>query len=402
MQAAPERAFPVTILTHEGGGPPPHEQTLSQLLTDLFTSAGVGVHTLVLAGDLAKSVDRRSGLNALLTLVDSELHKKECVPTTGYMKMKKQTTEVMFLQCHGITRREPCKAALCFRCEQNEVDTSRHKSTQALFACPTQEQAQNPWVVSLHSVVQGCKLAILLACAGDQVIEDYLKSVGSAEFPDMLVCNAPLMSSATTEILTAMLVNIVDSDLAHTRQAGDVYQTVRAAIVRIFQIVKLFGTDHDGFWGFLKQAGYVNYLSELKQRQQLGYPRRYTWEGDDPRYRIYVSNNTYREKNMINQTLYELPQHVFEQFRALQLVCKRHEPELEQPLKRQKSERVDDFAYRIDCSTVSPIVLGIADKYLQDYVPPPAPADSFMAAPPVVDNEAHMRISALLARMKCV
>jgi hypothetical protein len=30
----------------------PHEQALSQLLTDFFSSAGVGVHTLVLAGDL--------------------------------------------------------------------------------------------------------------------------------------------------------------------------------------------------------------------------------------------------------------------------------------------------------------------------------------------------------------
>ena len=392
MQAAPERAFPVTILTHEGGGPPPHEQTLSQLLTDLFTSAGVGVHTLVLAGDLAKYC-----LDANLILVDSELHKKECVQNAWYMQ--NQTTEVMFLQCHGIERSEKCNAALCFRCGKNEADTPINKGQQALLAFPMQGQEK---AISLHNVVKTCKLAIVLACSGDQVIEDYLQAVGSAEFPDMLVCNAQLMSSATTEILTAMLMNIVDSDLAYTRQAGDVYQTVRAAIVRIFQIVKLFGTDHDGFWGFLKQAGYVNYLSELKQRQQLGYPRRYTWEGDDPRYRIYVSNNTYRKKNMIDKTLYELPQHVFEQFRALQLVCKRHEPELEQPLKRQKSERVDDFAYRIDWSTVPPIVLGGADKYLQDYVPPPAPADSFMAAPPVVDNEAHMRISALLARMKCV
>ena len=252
MQAGRDRYFPVTILTHEGGGPPPHEQALSQLLTDFFSSAGVGVHTLVLAGDLKRESDKRPGPHAHLTLVDSELHRKECVQTTR--DMMNQFTQVMFLQCHGIARKDPYhKSALHFACPKNEVDAAIN-SNQVVFAWPTLHQMS---AVSLHHIVGKCNLAIVLACNGDDVIEDYLKAASRLpSFPDMLVCNAPEMSSATGEIFTLLLLNIVDSDLAkHPHNPHEVYRAVKAAILRIFQIVKLFDTDHSGFWGFLKQVG---------------------------------------------------------------------------------------------------------------------------------------------------
>jgi hypothetical protein len=85
------RVYPVTILTHEGGGGPPYEQTLSQMLTDFFCAAEVGVHTMMLAKDLM-----RMGESARLTLVLSNLHKKECVQKT--VDMKNKTTDVPFVQ----------------------------------------------------------------------------------------------------------------------------------------------------------------------------------------------------------------------------------------------------------------------------------------------------------------
>ena len=383
MQAVGDRAFPVTILTHEGGGPPPHEQTLSQLLTDFFTSAGVGVHTMVFAGDLENSQDKRKGPHAHLTLVDVQ-PQRYC-------------------------------AALSFHCPQNEVD--KRKMTGAVFTWPSHSEVHK---VSLHQIVRRCKLAIVLACSGDQVIEDYLKATRfeHEQFPDMLVCNAPEMSSATTEILSALLLNIVDSDLAmqprvagvaQPREAGEVYRAVRAAIVRIFQIVKLFDADHDGFWRFLKQVGCINDLTLLKQQQQLGYPRRLDDDGHS-RFRIPVSVNTYRDDNLIGDKVHNIPQHVLEQFRALQLVCKRRPEELV----GQKRKPGDDMIYRENWLSVDPLVPADGadksiDRFLREYVhPPPAAEDVFapppaaevVFAPPPPDQDAHMpRLNLLLARL---
>ena len=401
MQAAPARSYPVTILTHEGGGPPPHEQTLSQLLTDFFTSAGVGVHTLVLAGDLKRESDKRAGANAHLTLVESELYRKECVQTTR--DMTNQSTQVMFLQCHGVAKNAGSRgfnAALNFACPQNEVDVVQN-STKFVFAWPKLNQMS---AVSLHDVVGQCNLAIVLACNGDDVIADYVKAASRFDaFPDMLVCNAPEMSNAGGEILTVLLLNIVDSNLGTERGGYQVYTTVRAAILRIFQIVKLFGTDHDGFWGFLKQVGCVKDLCELKQGQQLPYPKRY--EGADRRlFRIPVSTNTYGEINKMKDKEVNIPQHVLEQFRALELVYRR----------RKRDGEEEQIIEKLNWSNVPALVPAdgadtCIDKYLREYVPPPAPPDSSMAdpppefvpAPPALE-EAHMRISALLARLKCV
>ena len=387
MQAAPARSYPVTILTHEGGGPPPHEQTLSQLLTDFFTSAGVGVHTLVLAGDLKRESDKRAGPHAHLSLVESELHRKECVQTT--QDMTNQFTQVMFLQCHGVAKRAgKYNAALNFACPQNEVDIVSN-STKFVFAWPTLNQMS---AVSLHDVVGKCNLAIVLACNGDDVIADYVKAASRFDaFPDMLVCNAPEMSNAAGEILTVLLLNIVDSNLGTERGGFQVYNTVRAAIVRIFQIVKLFGTDHDGFWGFLKQVGCVNDLCELKQGQQLPYPKRF--DGGDRRlFRIPVSTNTYGEINMMKDKEVDIPQHVLEQFRALELVYRGRKRDGEEEHKIEK----------LNWSNVPALVPAAdtcIDKYLREYVPSRAP--QFVPAPPAPE-EAHMRISALLARLKCV
>lgn len=177
----------------------------------------------------------------------------------------------------------------------------------------------------------------------------------------MLVRNAPEMSSATTEILTVLLLNIVDSDLAmqprvtgvvQPREAGEVYRAVRAAIVRIFQIVKLFDADHDGFWRFLKQVGCVNDLTVLKQRQQLGYPRRLDDDGKS-RFRIPVIVNTYCEDNLIGDKVYNIPRHVLEQFRTLELVWKKPPKELVGEKRKTPDE---DTIYRENWLSVDPLV----------------------------------------------
>ncbi len=129
-----------------------------------------------------------------------------------------------------------------------------------------------------------------------------------------------------------------------------------------------------------------------------------------------MSANTYGEVNKINDKEYNTPQHVLEQFRALELVYRRN----------KRNDEDEDKIEKLNWSNVCRLVPAAGadrfiDKYLREYVPPaPAPPDSSMAArtphefvpaPPPPDefvpapsppDEACMRISALLARMKCV
>ena len=76
----------------------------------------------------------------------------------------------------------------------------------------------------------------------------------------------------TVEIYMALLINILDSQMNFSvsggvrkdyngtptpREEGVVYDNVRAAIIRIFEIVKLFQNDHAGFWSFLQHVGCI-------------------------------------------------------------------------------------------------------------------------------------------------
>jgi hypothetical protein len=191
----------------------------------------------VLAGDLQNSSDKRNAAHAHLTLVDADFHKKECVQSTE--AFTGQTSEVMFLQCHGIERNEekqhPC-SGLIFRCSRNKV--TEMEMTKTVWTRPPLNMQE---AVTLHEVVRGCQLAIALACTGNQLKEDYLKVVGGKKFPDMLICNTDEIHSDTIEIFTVLLINMLDSKMEkYNPGPGEVYREVKEAIIRIFQIVQVF------------------------------------------------------------------------------------------------------------------------------------------------------------------
>jgi hypothetical protein len=196
--------------------------------------------------------------------------------------------------------------------------------------------------VCLHEVVKGCRLAIVLACRGNQLKEDYLNVVRrKTKFPDMLICNTDEIHSDTFEIFTVFLVNMLDSNISRYKVDKDeLYREVRAPIIRIFQIVQVFKGHPMEFWGFLESVGCISDIRSQKRRQQLQYPRRM-----DHVVRFRTASSVY------SYWVGDNPRIVFEQFQSLQLVCKG-----------------DVGAVEVDWTTVPPIETAAVDENIDKYL----------------------------------
>ncbi len=68
--------------------------------------------------------------------------------------------------------------------------------------------------VRLHSVIRKSKLAIMLNCAGDQLLQDYVYTARKTDtYPDVLIYNGRTIPMYTVEIYMVLLVNILDSQM---------------------------------------------------------------------------------------------------------------------------------------------------------------------------------------------
>jgi hypothetical protein len=92
---------------------------------------------------------------------------------------------------------------------------------------------------------------------------------------------------------------------------SNVYPSFLNAIMRIFEIVKLFGDDHTNFWAFLQDVGCITDNASEKDRQQLPYPTARL--GDAPRFRVYG-------RVCLMTLAANFPRRLFMQFKRIQLV----------------------------------------------------------------------------------
>ena len=309
--------YHVAILMHESTAIP-FEETIADLLTQFFVSARSYLHTSILVEGLHSTLDiaskkqresvgqkRRPPEQAeSLVLVDHNNYLKECVPTTA--QFDHQSADVLITLCHGFGPENGIPAGLCFRCDgrgEGTFDT-------VVFAKP---YGRRPNVVTLHSVIEPCKLAILLCCRGPDVLSDYLEHLRQLQpgrepliFPDLLISYAQTIDVWCVEIYMVLLINILDSFIIDPES---VYTDTSAAIIRILQIVKLFQDDHTGFWSFMQHVGCVTDTADEKDRQELAYPPRL---GNTPTFRVYG--------RVCNYNLSHFPSLLLENFKAIRLV----------------------------------------------------------------------------------
>jgi hypothetical protein len=290
------------------------------LLTQLFVDAGVTLHTSVVVEELEYEVgEKRVVGNKRLVLVDHNGYKKECVESTaGFVG---QNAEVVIALCHGSERGAHKTASLCFKCDtRGEASFADRvwakklwKDKQKKKPVAVTQDAAGEKAVTLHSVIGMAKLAILLTCHGDVLLQDYVYSVEreGMRHPDLLIYNGGRLSTYTVEIYMALFVNIMDSTMNFPQNPSSVYPSFYKAIMRIFEIVKLFGDDHTNFWAFLQDVGCITDNASEKDRQQLPYPTARL--GDAPRFRVYG--------RVCLMTLgANFPQRLLQQFNRIQLV----------------------------------------------------------------------------------
>jgi hypothetical protein len=307
-----EKSFDVTIFTHESADLP-FEQTVVDLLTHFFVGIRAPLQTYILADNLANFTPQMTSLGNYLPLVDEDNYKKVCVSSTQQFVGKK--SNVIFISCHGFNHSNGEPTGLSFHCENNTKIPESYD--QFVWA-----NVQGHYAPALYDVIKHCELAIVLTCCGNQLIKDYksnyLKNQNYLHFPDILICNNPTIHSHTVEIFTVLFVNIMDSAVVTNKPLPQVvYDTARKAIIRIFQIVRLFCGDPDdpkGFWDFLQSVGCITNSFEAKEIEQLTYPRKRL--GDSvTRYRIAGSLYSWLIREHVQNE-------IFSEFKALQLFYK--------------------------------------------------------------------------------
>jgi hypothetical protein len=300
-----EYDYDVAILAHVSSEFP-FETTEEDLLTQFFVGSQLRLHTSILVDALEA---RR------VTLEDDGTYKKECVSSTA--EFIGEQAQVVIALCHGSERGAHKTASLCFKCRnRGEASFADRVWAKLLWkdrktkpVALTQNGAGEK-AVTLHSVIENSNLAILLTCNGDVLLQDYVYSEEreGLKHPDLLIYNGGRLSTYTVEIYMALLVNIMDSWMF----VSNVYPSFLNAIMRIFEIVKLFGDDHTNFWAFLQDVGCVTDNASEKDRQQLAYPSARL--GDEPRFRVYG--------RVCLMTLgANFPQRLLQQFKRIQLVA---------------------------------------------------------------------------------
>ncbi len=284
------KRFGLTIFTYESAFFP-FEQTIVELLTQFFVGVEAPIQTYILTEDLSRFYNYGSGGNELTLVRESDYRKVDVEKTKMFAG---KSSEVIFMSCHGFgAGTEPITpAGLSFRCENNNIN--KHQSAkQTVWAKDPGGAYDDEDKVTLHEVVQNCRLAIVLGCDGDELMRDYLSARGQKGlFPDMLICNGPVWG-ASMQIFMILLIHILDSEINFEGPPAHdaVYLAFRKGIRRIFQIVQLFKSDHLGFWTFLETIGCVTKNDVEKHKQQLAYPSNRL--GKDPHFRIYGTAFTY-------------------------------------------------------------------------------------------------------------
>ena len=347
-----EYDYDVAILAHVSSDFP-YETTTEDLLTQFFVGSDVRLHTSILVDELKA---RR------LTLVDEDTYKKECVGSTE--DFIGQKAQVVIAQCHGCERGAYNSASLLFKCHTKPENSLRDH----VFGKQITDTDGYEWTidqdgyraVTLHEVIEHSKLAILLTCNGDQLLQDYVyEDRKDLPHPDVLIYNGQALRSVVVEIYMVLLVNILDSEL-NLKSGRDMYVQVREAIKRIFQIVKVFGDDHASFWAFLQHVGCVTDNADEKDRQELPYP---AWQGDEPFFRVY--GRVYA--NLTG----DFPEATLQQFKCIQLVT---------------WNEADGKNKVIDCATVRDIIYRTSKndkiyRFLKRYQRPVARAAAEVVTP---------------------
>ena len=167
----------VAIIAHEGGELL-LEETLVDMLTQLFLCLKTSLETDILVDNVAYFDENTEKYHEQLKLVDQPNYKKIQVDRTQHIQNK--NAELIIMLVHGRKRNVvlDLPASLRFGCPLSVA--GRGHSGLEVFAKRT-KRIEGPGQTILHDVICRSKIVIMLACYGNEVVEDYLKYLQSPE-----------------------------------------------------------------------------------------------------------------------------------------------------------------------------------------------------------------------------
>jgi hypothetical protein len=348
----------VTIITHESFFVD-FELTNADILTQFFTDYNnirTGVRTYIVNDKVDNYLD----------LVKKPNYTKQLVNLTGLSQIvfdqddMHEVSPVKFFFCHGSGRTSSEPAFINFgeeifdhrvwACKKRTLDNGTEVSRPNNRSCIHDLITKTPL-----GKVYTPQLVIMMCCAGNEILEDYLSEQGN-NIPDILVYKCESARRLTHHIFVILLINLLDSDdrVLKDPSPEDLHGAVKNGIITIFKIVKWCDDDKGAFWDFLLDVGCMSDYETEKQKEGLpcAVSRFQDAAGHSAHAYYRLSghmNNLYITEN--------IAQEIFTEFQKLTLISKGEEKPVE-----QNYMTVEGFIQKATSSTLKEVLY----DYVQD------------------------------------
>lgn len=252
----------VVILGYESSGVP-FAQTAIDLLTQGFRDKALSLGTYIWVHNASQTDDYDEAKHTTsLTCIDHAEYVKKMINNTD--QLTGISADLMIILCHGAPRRYGKCAQLRFA--DNDGPSRPYRDECNVDA---RKMTAN---VSLKELTSATKLVLMLCCHGNQIMTDYLSDSNTLTRPFILASNQALILRGSIDAILIVLFNILETIVFYTERPilkSQHWARVLIAINRLFQIVKLFGDDHDSFWTYLLQTGVVTIAHNHNRRRQV-------------------------------------------------------------------------------------------------------------------------------------
>ena len=231
----PKQSY-VMIISHEGDRVPfelTNADTLTQFFTD-YNNIRTGVRSYIIDENIQSDVQLVNMPNYLKDLCNLQSLRQNIQKDDDY-----GVSPVTFLFCHGSGPGPDHPAVLNF---------GEERFKHIVWACRKSQPKRSD--VILQDLICNSALVILMCCAGEQILKDYLSEQGN-KIRNILFYNHDEVLKPTHALFLALLMNLIDSHkrLEKDPYPRDLFHIVMDSIITIFKIVK---------WCYLEIAG--NYI----------------------------------------------------------------------------------------------------------------------------------------------
>jgi hypothetical protein len=253
----------ITILTHESLSPP-YDETVVDMLTGNCKLYSKSIQTLICVDTVPSQDTTAKTFQKYAVLIDEDKYHKTLIDNTSVFigpHAQEAHSGIMILICHGVASTLDHCALLRFSDKTGPANDRMNISACEKMGCTD---------VKLKDVICKSELVFLLCCHGDEIVPQYLTEA-AIPGPDIVSFDEPAVQRITYHIFFEWLFNLVESELG-TRYYQSYNATVKACIMQMMSIVKLFQNDDNAFWKFLKTTGMMSDAREVKKMQELRRP----------------------------------------------------------------------------------------------------------------------------------